>query len=127
MTRRTLFVGCHYHGVTYTDGQVLPGGEGGCQDCTCSVRRGCFWFGASPFAIIIHVMCVIHFHREVKRCVHGGDARRLHAHTQLWMAVSVECVTAVAFTDAAASTESDSPTLLTAVSSAPVWYQHALI
>ncbi|KAM8892202.1 kielin/chordin-like protein isoform 2-T2 [Spinachia spinachia] len=28
--------GCQFQGVTYVDGQVLPGGDGGCQDCTCS-------------------------------------------------------------------------------------------
>ncbi|XP_049429825.1 kielin/chordin-like protein [Epinephelus fuscoguttatus] len=28
--------GCQFQGVTYVDGQILPGGEGGCQDCTCS-------------------------------------------------------------------------------------------
>uniref|UniRef100_A0A3B4UL11 Kielin cysteine rich BMP regulator n=1 Tax=Seriola dumerili TaxID=41447 RepID=A0A3B4UL11_SERDU len=28
--------GCQFQGVTYVDGQVLPGGERGCQDCTCS-------------------------------------------------------------------------------------------
>ncbi|XP_061577935.1 kielin/chordin-like protein isoform X2 [Cololabis saira] len=27
--------GCHYQGETYVDGQKLPGGERGCQDCTC--------------------------------------------------------------------------------------------
>ncbi|XP_071783371.2 kielin/chordin-like protein [Centroberyx gerrardi] len=39
--------GCLFQGVTYVDGQVLPGGKGGCQDCTCStgevvcVQRRC--------------------------------------------------------------------------------------
>ncbi|KAM9351632.1 kielin/chordin-like protein [Symphorus nematophorus] len=39
--------GCHYQGVTYADGQIVPGGEGGCQECTCSrgevvcARRRC--------------------------------------------------------------------------------------
>ncbi|XP_041854067.1 kielin/chordin-like protein isoform X3 [Melanotaenia boesemani] len=39
--------GCHFQGVTYADGQILPGGERGCQDCTCSrgevecVQRRC--------------------------------------------------------------------------------------
>ncbi|KAM3870584.1 LOW QUALITY PROTEIN: kielin/chordin-like protein [Diretmus argenteus] len=39
--------GCLSQGVTYADGQVLPGGNGGCQDCTCSrgevvcVQRRC--------------------------------------------------------------------------------------
>ncbi|KAM9377036.1 kielin/chordin-like protein [Pholidichthys leucotaenia] len=39
--------GCHFQGVTYADGQILPGGESGCQDCTCSrgevmcVQRRC--------------------------------------------------------------------------------------
>ncbi|XP_042352823.1 kielin/chordin-like protein [Plectropomus leopardus] len=28
--------GCQFQGVTYVDGQIHPGGEGGCQDCTCS-------------------------------------------------------------------------------------------
>ncbi|XP_075998591.1 kielin/chordin-like protein isoform X2 [Genypterus blacodes] len=31
--------GCLFRGLTYADGQVLPGGQGGqgeCQDCTCS-------------------------------------------------------------------------------------------
>ncbi|XP_044050662.1 kielin/chordin-like protein isoform X3 [Siniperca chuatsi] len=28
--------GCQFQGVTYVDGQILPGGDGGCQDCTCS-------------------------------------------------------------------------------------------
>ncbi|XP_070763397.1 kielin/chordin-like protein [Enoplosus armatus] len=28
--------GCQYQGVNYVDGQIIPGGEGGCQDCTCS-------------------------------------------------------------------------------------------
>ncbi|CAK6951146.1 kielin/chordin-like protein [Scomber scombrus] len=28
--------GCHFQGVNYVDGQILPGGETGCQDCTCS-------------------------------------------------------------------------------------------
>ncbi|XP_014900210.1 kielin/chordin-like protein [Poecilia latipinna] len=28
--------GCHFQGVTYADGQVFPGGEQECQDCTCS-------------------------------------------------------------------------------------------
>ncbi|XP_034389852.1 kielin/chordin-like protein [Cyclopterus lumpus] len=28
--------GCQFQGVTYVDGQILPGREGGCQDCTCS-------------------------------------------------------------------------------------------
>ncbi|XP_026167747.1 kielin/chordin-like protein isoform X2 [Mastacembelus armatus] len=28
--------GCEFQGVTYVDGQILPGGERGCQDCTCS-------------------------------------------------------------------------------------------
>ncbi|XP_034734849.1 kielin/chordin-like protein isoform X1 [Etheostoma cragini] len=28
--------GCQFQGVTYVDRQILPGGEGGCQDCTCS-------------------------------------------------------------------------------------------
>ncbi|XP_071356594.1 kielin/chordin-like protein isoform X2 [Trachinotus anak] len=28
--------GCEFQGVTYVDGQVLSGGERGCQDCTCS-------------------------------------------------------------------------------------------
>ncbi|XP_075885031.1 kielin/chordin-like protein [Nelusetta ayraudi] len=39
--------GCHFEGVTYVDGQTMAGGEGGCQDCTCSrgevacARRRC--------------------------------------------------------------------------------------
>ncbi|XP_035499032.2 kielin/chordin-like protein [Scophthalmus maximus] len=39
--------GCHFQGVSYVDGQVLPGGENGCRDCTCSrgevacVQRRC--------------------------------------------------------------------------------------
>ncbi|XP_047453521.1 kielin/chordin-like protein [Mugil cephalus] len=28
--------GCQFQGVTYVDGQILPGGERGCQQCTCS-------------------------------------------------------------------------------------------
>ncbi|KAM3609081.1 uncharacterized protein V6R79_009469 [Siganus canaliculatus] len=28
--------GCQYQDVTYVDGQILPGGERGCQDCTCT-------------------------------------------------------------------------------------------
>ncbi|CAL8376149.1 unnamed protein product, partial [Arctogadus glacialis] len=28
--------GCLYQGVSYLDGQVVSGGTGGCQDCTCS-------------------------------------------------------------------------------------------
>lgn len=32
-------VGCHFQGVTYADGQVFPGGEQKCQDCTCSVSE----------------------------------------------------------------------------------------
>ncbi|KAM6936923.1 kielin/chordin-like protein [Xenentodon cancila] len=27
--------GCYFQGLTYVDGQKLPGGEQGCQDCTC--------------------------------------------------------------------------------------------
>ncbi|XP_045893127.1 kielin/chordin-like protein isoform X2 [Micropterus dolomieu] len=28
--------GCHFQGVTYVEGQILPGEGGGCHDCTCS-------------------------------------------------------------------------------------------
>ncbi|XP_069019593.1 kielin/chordin-like protein [Embiotoca jacksoni] len=28
--------GCQFQGVTYVDGQILRGGERGCQDCTCT-------------------------------------------------------------------------------------------
>lgn len=47
----TLCAGCQFQGVTYADGQILPG-EGGCQDCTCSVRgRGAaFSFGLLTLA-----------------------------------------------------------------------------
>lgn len=44
---------------------MLPGGEEECQDCTCSVRRGCIRFGASRFAPVraapAQVMCVLSF------------------------------------------------------------------
>ncbi|XP_034443111.1 kielin/chordin-like protein isoform X2 [Hippoglossus hippoglossus] len=39
--------GCHFQGVSYVDGQILPGGEKGCEECTCSrgevvcVQRRC--------------------------------------------------------------------------------------
>ncbi|XP_011474483.1 kielin/chordin-like protein isoform X3 [Oryzias latipes] len=39
--------GCNFQGVNYADGQVISGGEEGCQDCTCSrgevscVQRRC--------------------------------------------------------------------------------------
>lgn len=59
--------------------------------------------------------------------MHSGDAQLFRAHTQLWMAVRAERVMAAAFMGEAVSTENDSPILLTAVSSAPVWYHHAHI
>ena len=62
-------------------------------------------------------------------CVHREDVLLCHAHTQLWMAVHVACVMDATLMDEAVSTENDSHTLQTAVSSAPVWYQpkHILI
>ncbi|KAA8590177.1 hypothetical protein FQN60_014111 [Etheostoma spectabile] len=86
--------GCQFQGVTYVDSQILPGGEGGCQDCTCSVRG------------------------EVKLCVHTGNALLCHVHTQLWMAVHVECVTDATLMDEAVSMENDFHTLQTTASSA---------
>lgn len=60
-------------------------------------------------------------------CVHKGNVQLSCAHTQPWMAVHVECVMAATFMDEPVSTENDSPILLTTVSSALVWYDHAHI
>lgn len=75
----------------------------------------------------VHLIFFFYFHREVKWCVHRGDAQLSRAHTQVWMAVHVECVMAATFMDEPVSTANDSPILPTTVSSALVWYYHAHI
>lgn len=120
----TLCVGCHFRGVTYVEGQVFSGGEGRCQDCTCSVSA--FSFGASDLlhpSQLPYILCF--FHREVKWCAHSGDVLLYRAHTRPLMAARVEYVMDAILTDEAVSMENDSHTLQTTVSSAPVWYYHA--
>lgn len=110
--------------MTYFDGQVLPG-DGGCQDCTCSVRgRGItFTLGlqcrCSPHS---YYPVVLYPFREVKWCVCSGDAPPCRAHTPLWMAVRAERATDATLMDETVTTENDSPTPQTAVSTAPAWY-----
>lgn len=59
--------------------------------------------------------------------MHSGDARLCRAHTLLWMAVPVGCVTVASFMGEAVSMESDSPVPWTAASSAPAWYYHTAV
>ncbi|CAG5958092.1 unnamed protein product, partial [Menidia menidia] len=58
--------------------------------------------------------------QEGKYYVCRKDALKCRAHTPFWTAAGVACVMGVPLMDEFASTESDSSTLRTTVSSAPV-------
>lgn len=125
--------GCHFEGVTYVDGQTMAGGDGGCQDCTCSVRsrsqrrgggglRG--WVAASISPALFFQYAYL-FDREGKWRARGGDARPSRARTRPWTAAPAGSATAATSTGGAAITESASPIPPTAANSAPVWYRSA--
>lgn len=125
--------GCHFEGVTYVDGQTMAGGDGGCQDCTCSVRgrnRGGWVQRVFALRYVSERVCFLFLvsrchDREAKWCACGGDARPSRARTRPWTAAPAGSATAATSTGGAALTESGSPIPATAVNSAPVWYRRA--
>lgn len=118
-----MCAGCHFQGVTYAEGQVLPGGERECQDCTCLVSETLWSLHHCGHCYCTHT--IIFFlgpHREVRWCVCRDDALLCHVHTQLWTAASVQCAMVADLTDETVLMENDSHIRQTAASAAPVWY-----
>lgn len=54
-----MCAGCQFQGVTYIEGQVLPGGDRGCQDCTCSVSETITCYCTIAATVTDPVLCFL--------------------------------------------------------------------